>query len=292
MLSTNVKLSREILKMQRELGLDNIQEFEKVLDFIKITNKIYIKTKKKMKNDQIINNYIKHEKKTKIIKKTPKKSLALKLQMNSQKKDLQKFPSKLLKEKTLINESIIDPYQKYQEKLQNVSNLMEISHPFVNEPIYQQTPVNQNRMYYNVNHNLMMHPQNLGFQNEPMMNRYQQKPAVIPQNIPQQNFMRNNINNMPQQFPQANFMKMQVEKEKKWSINDGLPEKTEIYMNNKNAIMENEKIKKKINAGYFPKNFQMQQNKNITNQYHNYEEKGENESENEAEFSPIDFKVI
>ena len=88
-------------------------------------------------------------------------------------------------------------------------------------------------------------------------------------------------------------MKMQVEKEKKWSINDGLAEKNEIYMNNNNAIMENEKIKKKINAGYFPKNFQMH-NKNIpkTNQYRNYEEKGENESVNEAEFSPIDFKVI
>lgn len=33
MLSMNPKLSQEILKMQNELGLDNIQQFEKV--FIK-----------------------------------------------------------------------------------------------------------------------------------------------------------------------------------------------------------------------------------------------------------------
>ena len=57
--------------------------------------------------------------------------------MNSHKKNIQKFPSKILKENASTNELIIDPYQKYQEKLQNVPNLMEISHPYVNEPIYQ-----------------------------------------------------------------------------------------------------------------------------------------------------------
>ena len=212
-----------------------------------------------------------------------------------------KLPQKSIKENQQDIKDLSLHYQLHQDSLTNPSHLIpndpSPQNNFMNENPFN-TQMNPNRMFFNVNQTLMMdlqQTQNPTFQNEPIMSRGF---APKPQNMPglAQNFMRNpQYSNMQQQYAnkQSFLNNMQPEKEKKWSISDSLNEKHESFLNTNKVILENEKIKKKINQGYFPNKFQMQNNnmqnpyQNKNNQNKNFENKGDNEFGNEAEFSPI-----
>lgn len=214
-----------------------------------------------------------------------------------------KLPQKIMKEKQNIKDLSLH-YQLHQDSLTNPTLLIPkdpIQHNFINDNLFNNT-INPNRMFFNVNQTLMMdlqQTQNVNFQNEAIMNRgYVHKQHNI-QGLGQ-NFMRNQQYANIQQYPsKPSIFNIQPEKEKNWNISESLNEKRDPFLNTNKIIFENEKIKKKLNQGYFKDNFQ-NQNKQMLNPYQNnqknvFENKAENEFGNEPEFSPIspiNFEVI
>lgn len=241
----------------------------------------------------------KTEKKLKTLfkKKSPKKGISKTLPTVQKVHNAKMNP----KEKNDAQELQNYAYQTYQEPLhKNNPNLInqELPRSYVNEAhslFNNQVNPNSNRMYYGVNQTLMMdihNAPNANYQNEALLNKGFQQKNIMANNVPSQNYMRNNHNMMNQQYPQSSFMNYRAENDKKWSVTDNIFENNEHFFNNNKPIMENEKIKKKINPGYYQNNFQMQ-NENFRQKpsQEGFDEKGENYFGNEPEFSPNDVQL-
>lgn len=231
-----------------------------------------------------------------------------------QERPFKDFPKQKMKPIDKPQDHFMDPYHPYPETVNNNNSLMknqEMARPYVTEqptlfPPNQNNP--SNRMFYNVNQTLMMdfqNSQNQGYHNENLMNRGYPPQAMHTQtipsqnninNVPPQNFMRNNPHPMNQAYPQNLFMNFPQENEKKWTVADSMYDNNESHFfgnnnNNNKGFMENEKIKKKMN---FPQNnFHRQNNNNFFPKkfQEGFDDKGENYMANEQEFSPVDVHV-